>query len=67
MKNSYFKKVDRSMMDWGFTVPKDFYDTFEGRKKVPLGTSRDIIIKWDKKEYPAKLSRVNRRGHTSVF
>ena len=29
--------------------------------------SLKIIVKWDKKEYPAKLSRVNRRGATPVL
>ncbi|MFA5877725.1 MAG: hypothetical protein WC880_05205 [Candidatus Paceibacterota bacterium] len=37
MNKSYYKKVDRSMMDWGLTVPKDFTKDFEAGSPVKLG------------------------------
>ena len=67
MYKSYHKKVDRSMMDWGLTVPQDFIKDFEAGSPVKLGSSRNIEILWDKKTYIAKLSHVNRRSAKSVF
>lgn len=55
------------MMDWGFTIPNDYHDVFKRGEEVPLGSSREIEIIWGKKRYPAKLSLVNRIGHTPVL
>ena len=46
MKRPYYKKVDRSMMDWGLTLPQDYIIDFEGRSKLKPGTSRKIEILW---------------------
>jgi len=66
MRRSYYKKVDRSMMDWGLTLPKDYVKDFEGRSKVKLGTSKDIDIIWGKKTYRARFCHVNRKNHKPV-
>jgi hypothetical protein len=44
MYRAYHKKVDRSMMDWGLTIPNDFVKEFEAGRPVKLGSSRDIEI-----------------------
>lgn len=67
MYKSYHKKVDRSMMDWGFTVPKDLIEDFVCGSPVDLGSSRDVQIIWDKKRYPAKLSHINRKDANPVY
>ncbi len=67
MLQEYYKKVDRSMMDWGFTIPKDRWDSFQAGVTVKLGTSRDIIIIWDKKRYSAKLYHINRTEYNPVY
>jgi hypothetical protein len=67
MKKSYFKKVDRSMMDWGLTVPKELISEFEAGYSIKKGSSRDIEIIWDKKRYSAKLSHINRKKASSVY
>jgi len=67
MLNSYYKKIDRSMMDWGFTVPQDYIKVFEASKPVKLGSSRKIFIFWDKKKYEAKICHVNRKKYKSVY
>lgn len=67
MDKEYYKKVDRSMMDWGLTIPKRFWDAFQSNKPVPLGKSRELKIKWDKKEYSAKLCHVNRTKFNPVY
>jgi len=67
MYKSYHKKVDRSMMDWGLTIPQDFIKDFEAGSPVRLGSSRSIEILWDKKKYIARLSHVNRKNAKPVF
>ena len=59
MRRPYYKKVDRSMMDWGLTIPKEYINDFESKSKIPPGSRREIEIIWDKKKYQAKLCHVN--------
>jgi hypothetical protein len=47
MNNSYHKKVDRSMMNWGLTIPQDLIKDFQAGSPVKLGASRRIEILWD--------------------
>jgi hypothetical protein len=63
----YYKKVDRSMMDWGLTIPKKFWDIFQAGNPVKLGTSREVTITWEKKRYLAKLCHVNRTQYNPVY
>ena len=67
MLPEYYKKVDRSMMDWGLTIPKKFWSSFQASNPVTLGTSRDVTIVWDKKKYAAKLCHVNRTKYNPVY
>jgi len=67
MYKEYYKKVDRSMMDWGLTIPNKFCNDFQAGSPVKLGTSREINIIWDKKRYSAKLCHVNRKKANPVF
>lgn len=67
MQQEYYKKVDRSMMDWGFTIPKDFLDSFVGKEKIKLGSSREVNIYFDRKKYVAQLRLINRKKFTPVY
>jgi hypothetical protein len=64
---TYYKKVDRSMMDWGMTIPKDHINDFLCGKNLKLGTSREIYLVWDKKKYVGKICHVNRRTASPVY
>jgi len=66
MYKSYHKKVDRSMMDWGFTIPKEFIEEFEGGSPIELGSSRDVEILWGKK-YRAKLYHENIKNREKAY
>jgi len=55
------------MMDWGLTIPKEYVDDFEAGNPVKLGSSRGIIIIWDKKKYFARLCHINRRKAKPVY
>ena len=55
------------MMDWGLTVPQDYVQDFESKRKLKPGTYREIEILWDKKSYKAKLWRVKRTMYPSVY
>jgi len=61
----YCKKIDRSMMEWGFTIPKDFVNDFEGGMPLRKG-HRKIHVVWDGTKYEVKLSYVPRKGYSSV-
>ena len=67
MNRPYYKKVDRSMMDWGLTLPQDYVKDFEGRSRIKPGTSRKIDILWGKKAYTAKLCHVKRTNYKPVY
>jgi len=67
MYKPYYKKIDRSMMDWGFTIPKDHIKDFLAGKKIALGSSREVFLIWDKKKYPVKLCFVNRKKYNPVY
>lgn len=67
MRRPYYKKVDRSMMDWGLTIPQEYINDFKGKSTIPLGSRREIEIIWDKKKYRAKLCHVNRRNYNPVY
>jgi hypothetical protein len=67
MRRPYYKKVDRSMMDWGLTIPQDYVKDFESRSKLRPGSRRDIEIIWDNKIYPAKLCHVKRTKYEPVY
>ena len=63
----YCKKIDRSMMDWGFTIPKSYTKDFEAGKSVKKGSSRKINIIWDNKKYLVRLCHVKRRNYPAVY
>lgn len=66
MKSSYrrlYKKVDNSSFHWGITVPKELEQDFHTGKNLPIRTSREIDIIWDKKSYRAKFRHGVTRGH----
>jgi len=67
MYKPYYKKVDRSMMDWGLTLPKDHVKDFEAGSSVKPGSSRKIEILWNNKEYSARLCHVKRKNYTPVY
>ncbi len=62
----YCKKIDRSMMEWGFTVPKNFIKEFEAGQPVEAGSSRIVNIVWDNKKYPVRLRNVGRKNYPAV-
>ena len=43
----HYKKIDRSTLEYGITIPKNLETDFLAGKKLSLGSSREIKIKWD--------------------
>ena len=62
MNYQYYKKIDRSMMDWGFTIPEQAVKYLDKNKKVLAGTQVNVKVVCDKKVYTVKLAHVNRRA-----
>ena len=62
MNYKYYKKIDRSMMEWGFTLPKESITYFDPNCEVELGKQLDREIIWDKKTYAVKLMHINRKA-----
>lgn len=67
MCKPFYKKIDRSMLEWGVTFPKEYIKDFEGGVPVKLGSSRKVEIIWEKKRYYVRLSHVKRREYKPVF
>jgi hypothetical protein len=44
MKKGYHKRVDRSMMDWGLTIPNDFINDFLSGEYISPGESSERIL-----------------------
>lgn len=65
--NSYYKKVDRSLLEWGITIPKDRINDFLADKKIPLGTARKVTIVFNKNEYIVDLRNINRVKYGNVY
>ena len=51
----YYKKIDRSTLEWGITIPKALVNDFLAGKALTVGKSREISIKWGKQSYRARL------------
>ena len=52
----YYKKLDRSALEWGITIPKNLVPNFLAGKKLLQGKSREINIVWDKKSYKGRIA-----------
>ena len=55
MKQPYYKKIDRSTLEWGITIPKNLVKEFLGGRNLPLGKSRTINIEWDRNKYQGRI------------
>lgn len=55
------------MLDWGFTIPQDYVNDFLAGKKIKLGRSREVILKWDNKKFPVRLCFWNRKNQHPVY
>lgn len=67
MKTGYHKKVDRSLLKWGFTVPIGFVESFLQGEAISPGSSKERILVWGKSKYHVKLSHVNRKKAKTVY
>lgn len=67
MHKPFYKKIDRSMLEWGVTFPEEYIEDFGGGKLIEPGTSRKVQIIWDNKKYFARLSNVKRKKYKPVY
>jgi len=67
MNIPYYKKVDRSLLEWGVTLPKEYVKSFEKSNLVKLGSSKKINVVFDKEEYQIRLSYVKRKKYKPVY
>jgi len=67
MYKPFFKKIDRSMLEWGVTLPKEHYKEFKAGSSIRLGSSRKVEIIWDNENYPAKIIRTKRKKQKPVY
>lgn len=58
----YYKNVDRSLFEWGITIPKDYEFDFLAGRAIPTSKARKVSIIFDKKEYIADLRNINRKA-----
>ena len=68
LMNEYYKKVDRSMMDWGFTIPNEHVKSFVAGHHLKKGTSRMVNIVFNGKHFKVRFCHVNQKtAGTSVY
>lgn len=60
----FYKKVDKSLLNWGFTIPKEWMDDFQSCYKLNNRSSKRIDIQWGnkKKTYIGDLRQGKTRG-----
>ena len=58
----YYKKIDKSFFEYGFTIPIRYIDGFLFNQEVKKGGSRNITLIWNKKKFKAILSHVDRKA-----
>ena len=63
----YYKKIDKSFFDRGITIPKKYVSIFLQGKKIKIGTSRKIKIKFCGKLFDASMLFINRQGANPVY
>jgi hypothetical protein len=63
----YYKKIDKSFFRYGITIPKEFHSSFLFDDPIELGSSREINIKFKKRDYKCKINYVNRKNSTPVY
>ncbi|MFC1954563.1 hypothetical protein ACFLVZ_01920 [Chloroflexota bacterium] len=64
-----YKKIDKSIFEYGTTIPQVLNEDFTQGQPINLGESRGIKLHWLKKKriFDAKLSHVNIRGTTPPY
>lgn len=58
----FYKKVDRSLLEWGMTIPKEFEQKFLAGKPLSSG-SRHVKITWDGETYDARIGHTHGQKH----
>ena len=58
----YYKKIDKSFFKYGISIPKAMKDYFLFGEDIPVGESRDVIIKWRNKKYKEKIVHINSKS-----
>lgn len=61
-RKPFYKKVDRSLLEWGITIPKEYIEDFLGGEAIELGKARKIEISFNGKNYFADLRNINRKA-----
>ncbi len=67
MVREFYKKIDKSFFDGKFTVPNEYIDTFTDLSEMQNNKSRDIKIKFKKKEYEGKFCFVHQSSGRLVL
>jgi len=67
MNHSYYKKIDRSLLEGWVIIIKEYENDFLNGENIAPSTSRNIKIKYKNKSYKAKLHHVNRKGGNNVY
>lgn len=65
--DEYYKKVDKSIFNYGLTIPIEYIEMFKKGEEIELGTSRNIKIIFNEKTYECKISNVNRKDARNVY
>ena len=63
----YYKKIDKSIFQYGATIPIDLIDSFTFGQPLTPGKHRELTVRWKNKEYRASLRFINRSKYKPVY
>jgi hypothetical protein len=63
----YYKKIDKSFLNGAMTIPNKYIDLFLQKQDIPLGTSRNIYLKFKGKEYQVRINNVKLTRGSSYY
>lgn len=64
---AYYKKIDKSVFNYGIAIPKEYVDLFLFNVDIEQGSSREVIIKFKKNDYSARLIHTKNQSGKSAY
>lgn len=64
---AYYKKIDKSIFNYGIAIPKEYVNLFLFNVDIDQGSSREIVIKFKKHDYSARLIHIKNQSGKSAY
>ena len=64
---AYYKKIDKSVFNWGITIPIEYVSMFLHNEIIEVGSSIEVNINFNRNTYTAKLRHTTYKGKRSIY